>query len=397
MAREEVHTSPGDPVETSAADGAQTGTPGREILVEDRRRPWLAPAVACAVAAALLLLLLVPGVLLYPGETAGLADRQLADMQRETNRSLEERIGQLQGLADGAVCHDAGTLYGRAPGGYGLTPMAAPPGAADPSPRTLPLPAEARARAGDATETLVDLLDAATAFVVSGDPSGEGYATGSGFFISPTLVVTNLHVVGEAPGARTFVLARGLGGPTAAKVVARSPNHEIGRPDFAVLSIEAPGASASLALNTDVRRLEDVIAAGFPGLVVDTDERFARLKEGDMSAMPTVSFTEGVITALQRPAGAALILHSAAVSPGNSGGPLVDRCGRVVGVNTFVRSEETYRRMNYALAAAELETFLKDHAIDASESRGPCGPAGPSAPPAEPTHPAAAPPAGTAE
>jgi hypothetical protein len=139
-------------------------------------------------------------------------------------------------------------------------------------------------------------------------------------------------------------------------------------------------ASSYLSVSRDVDRLDNVIAAGYPAIVIETDENYQRLMEGDMTAMPTVSFTDGIVTAMQHPSGADLILHSATVSPGNSGGPLVDRCGRVVGVNTFVRSEETYRRMNYALAADELMKFLNDNGLDVNEVAEVCGGAAPPAP-----------------
>jgi S1-C subfamily serine protease len=45
------------------------------------------------------------------------------------------------------------------------------------------------------------------------------------------------------------------------------------------------------------------------------------------------------------------------MSQGNSGGPLVDMCGRVIGVNTFVR-QGNLRNLNFALSTDGLIRFL---------------------------------------
>ena len=337
--------------------------PERTVIVEDRRRPWLLPAIFSVILAIILILLLIPGVLLYPEEGERFSDDQMLDMQRDTNEALEDRIQELQELADAAVCFDEGLLFEEAPDGSGLQPLEATPDVIPPPPSDVTLPSDVQEHAGEDVETLVDLLDATTVLVIAQSPGDGGSSSGTGFFISPTQVVTNLHVVGNPPMPELWVVAPGLDGVVPAKVVARSPNDEIGRPDFAVLEIADATAGSYLSVSNDVDRLDNVIAAGFPAIVIETDENYRRLMEGDMTAMPTVSFTDGVVTALQHPSDADLILHSAAVSPGNSGGPLVDRCGRVVGINTFVNSEETYRRMNYALSAAELVAFLSANGL----------------------------------
>ena len=51
------------------------------------------------------------------------------------------------------------------------------------------------------------------------------------------------------------------------------------------------------------------------------------------------------------------VVHSAPISKGNSGGPLIDMCGRLVGVNTFV-VQGPMRNLNFALATTDLIAFL---------------------------------------
>ena len=163
---------------------------------------------------------------------------------------------------------------------------------------------------------------------------------------------------------------------TRAEVVAHSPGTEIGQPDFALLRAPSTPQTRSLALARPAERLQNVIAAGFPGLVMETDEAFRRLIGGDSAAVPEAAVTQGIVTARQASSGTGLILHSASVSRGNSGGPLVDQCGRVVGVNTFIRAEqEDAARMNYALATDALLAFLTQNGVQATAADTPCSPA----------------------
>ena len=87
-------------------------------------------------------------------------------------------------------------------------------------------------------------------------------------------------------------------------------------------------------------------------MILDTDVNFQALANGDLSAIPQMAVTQGVVTVIQgRGTGPAdHRRHTAKISPGNSGGPLVDSCGRVVGINTFIRvQQETASSLDYAI------------------------------------------------
>ncbi len=69
----------------------------------------------------------------------------------------------------------------------------------------------------------------------------------------------------------------------------------------------APGSCRQLALASHVERLENVVAGGFPGVIMDTDINFQALRSGDATAIPQMAVTQGVVTVIQqagpRPAG----------------------------------------------------------------------------------------------
>ena len=158
------------------------------------------------------------------------------------------------------------------------------------------------------------------------DPFGNqtpGGATGSGFVIDKEgHIVTNQHVV---DGAESVTVRFSDGTETAAKVVGTDPST-----DIAVLDVDRASAELtplSFAPEGSLEVGEPVIAIGSPfGL------------EGTLTA--------GVISALgreiQSPNGFTIenaVQTDAALNHGNSGGPVLDSSGRVVGVAAQIRSE----------------------------------------------------------
>jgi S1-C subfamily serine protease len=149
-----------------------------------------------------------------------------------------------------------------------------------------------------------------------------GPSTGSGFVVGPERwVITNHHVV-EA--ARQGVQVRfGSGTTLQARVIRLDPSH-----DLAILEIlggAVPAPPLDLANSDDVEVGQTVLAFGSPFGLEGT------LTEGIVSARRDVPDVGGGMARR-------LIQTDAPINPGNSGGPLVDRRGRVVGVNTAILS-----------------------------------------------------------
>jgi S1-C subfamily serine protease len=149
-----------------------------------------------------------------------------------------------------------------------------------------------------------------------------GPATGSGFVVGPERwVITNHHVV-EA--ARMGVQVRfGSGTTLQARVIRLDPSH-----DLAILEVvggRVPSPPLDLADSDDVEVGQTVLAFGSPFGLEGT------LTEGIVSARRDVPDVGGGMARR-------LIQTDAPINPGNSGGPLVDRRGRVIGVNTAILS-----------------------------------------------------------
>ena len=296
-------------------------------------------------------------------------DDQIA-AQEKANKELEARIAALKLRLSGDVC----TLQDP----RGMPPASGTPPAATPAPQQrgdagTPAPIPAAASIPGALADLAPMLQQSVVFVISSQDIG------SGFFIANDLVVTNRHVV-EHPfeGNKVVLTSRHLGRARAGTVIAATPAQRTpgAAADFAIIRLDdGPVTTARpLALGGEPSALQEVVAAGYPGVALTNDRNLRRLLEGDIKAAPEVILTRGEVSALQNTDRLPTIVHTASISGGSSGGPLIDRCGRAVGVNTFVGAEvREAAKANFAIGATALANFLRQKAATFSWQAQPCG------------------------
>jgi hypothetical protein len=190
--------------------------------------------------------------------------------------------------------------------------------------------------------------------LVSKDPNDT---SATGFVVSSSMVVTNYHVVRNC----TNVLVKFDGGAFAA---ADGLLYFDESKDLAVIKVTTrselmPSLSVS---NVLPEQGEDVVAFGNP------DGLEFSITRGVVSAVRTSEYLNKIDgeDALK----GTWIQTDAAISPGNSGGPLVDDDGFVVGVNTFYRVRG--QNLNFAISCVDIQegilAALKSQVIEFSSA-----------------------------
>ena len=187
--------------------------------------------------------------------------------------------------------------------------------------------------------------------------AGEPWSDGTGFAVGADgYVLTNFHVV---DGCARLEVGDGAERDRLARVVATDPWK-----DLALLKTDRRFRSVARFRSEGVRLGEQVMVAGFPlRHVVST----------------SFTVTVGIVSAL---AGVDdngdEIQISAQVQPGNSGGPLLDRAGRVIGV-VSAQVDEWYvasavdalpQTVNFAVRDSAVKKFLRANRVDFASADG---------------------------
>jgi hypothetical protein len=196
---------------------------------------------------------------------------------------------------------------------------------------------------------------------------------GSGFAVTPTLIVTNAHVIREALQDDTLRIgvvpseSAGLPGAGAfARAVSVSPRNDLALLEIAEDALRLPPLTIAGVVDGD---MGEVSAVGYP---MNVDLAQGLDFEDIFNAQPPVK-TRGFLSG-QRPSRQFdTLLHTAPIARGNSGGPLLDSCGRVVGVNSFgADSDGSDAEFYFAVSNRELLPFLRDNDIEPNTSTLPC-------------------------
>jgi S1-C subfamily serine protease len=207
--------------------------------------------------------------------------------------------------------------------------------------------AEAGAAAQPCTETLTALFERTAPSVVSiqatrinKTKAERRFETivGAGVVIERDgQVLTNAHVV---DGAATVTVTLENGVKLPARVIGLDSLLDIA---LVRADVKIPPRAARLGDSSSLKVGDEVVAIGTPiGL--------------------ELTMTRGIVSGLNRILPGLpdqpMIQTDAAINPGNSGGPLVNRCGVVVGINTFI--SEDAQSTGFAVPINAVKTVLKD-------------------------------------
>jgi hypothetical protein len=190
---------------------------------------------------------------------------------------------------------------------------------------------------------------AATALVECRNPKSYG----SAFCIhSSGLFITNAHVIDKGKEGISIILNPGS---KTQKVVAAKIVRTDKDQDLALVQIAEQKDLATLKLGSieDLNELQEVIAIGFP---------FGTALAGDSKDYPAVSVNVGSVTSLRKKEGELQRIQlDAALNPGNSGGPVLDNKGQVVGV---VVSGVIGSGVNFAIPVSHVLRFVAKPEIE---------------------------------
>ena len=163
------------------------------------------------------------------------------------------------------------------------------------------------------------------------DSNGQPLSLGSGFFVSDGIIATNAHVIEGASGGMANLVGDTHTLPILGIVaVDRSA-------DLALLKVASSAPSLALGPSTSPSVGDNVYVVGNPlGL------------EG--------TFSEGIISGVRHIDEDSVLQMSAPISPGSSGGPVMDSFGAVIGIAEATIS--TGQNLNFAVPVSYLSKLL---------------------------------------
>ena len=192
---------------------------------------------------------------------------------------------------------------------------------------------------------------------------------GSGFAVTPTMIVTNAHVLREAlqdDTLRIGIVPSEGADAAYARAVAVNPRNDLALIEITDSPLRLPPLTIASGPSGD---MGEVSAVGYPMNV----DQAQGLEIGDIfRAQPPVK-SRGFLSGARPSRQFDTMLHTAPIARGNSGGPLLDGCGRVLGVNSFgADSGGSDAEFFFAVSTRELLPFLQQNGIEASVNALPC-------------------------
>ncbi|HEY0338158.1 MAG TPA: serine protease [Burkholderiales bacterium] len=181
-------------------------------------------------------------------------------------------------------------------------------------------------------------------------PGRRMIGSGTGFFVAPQRVLTAHHVIERCA---VLTIAGNDGKTVTAERVADEKKH-----DLALIGIQALAVSIATFRPTDTTRAGEAVATvGYP-----------------LQGLPRIEpfLTVGTRAGVDRPDGPSRFAMRADVRAGNSGGPVLDEYGQVVGLVTakidtvavYKRTGQDIQKVGFAIATGPVLEFLRQSGIE---------------------------------
>ena len=192
---------------------------------------------------------------------------------------------------------------------------------------------------------------------------------GSGFAVAPERIVTNAHVVKDVQGDPMLTIglipSESGGKPVYGRIVAVDA-----RRDLALIATTSPMHLPPLTIaGNPTTDTGTVSALGYP---MNVDQAQGLALNDIFHPQPPVRST-GALSGSRPARDFDSLLHTAPIARGSSGGPLLDDCGRVLGVNSFgTDSGSADAEFYFAVSTRELVPFLRANGVTPRVNGGPC-------------------------
>lgn len=197
---------------------------------------------------------------------------------------------------------------------------------------------------------------------------GRSVSLGTAFAIAPNRVITNAHVVLDAAnapdGSRILVVPSVGKEAVPARIVAIDQGKDLALLEFSGATMK-PMTLYMGSMSAGAR----VFSLGYPGNV----DRATMTSEMDYLVPRPPLRSSGDTSGFSTLNGLNVLVHEAPISRGNSGGPVVDPCGRVLGVNSAITDGDgNNSTFAFAIASTELAGFLSRAQQSVKIERGTC-------------------------
>ena len=184
-------------------------------------------------------------------------------------------------------------------------------------------------------EDIAEKALSATVYLEMQDKNGETLGSGSGFFVKPNLIATNCHVTEGAEKGTAKLVGKDRIYNIEGVIATDKDN------DLSLLKVTASGIKPLSLGNSDTVRIGEIVyVAGHPkGL------------EG--------TFSYGLISRRRDKATKERLQMTAPISPGSTGGPVLNRKGEVIGVSVSVHRAFDAQNLNFAIPSKYLTKLIE--------------------------------------